>query len=79
MATQEEKDSATDLIYQLEALNPTPDATNVNTIGEMLLLSGVGRAAKAPHRKQLHDHNFEWRAVGRPLIANVEEVLSVCL
>jgi len=37
VATQEEKDSATDLIYQLEALNPTPDATNVQTIGEMLL------------------------------------------
>ncbi|CAM9362745.1 unnamed protein product [Scytosiphon promiscuus] len=33
VATQEEKDSAMDLIYQLEALNPTPDATNVNTIG----------------------------------------------
>lgn len=27
-----------DLIYQLEALNPTPDATNVNTIGELLEL-----------------------------------------
>lgn len=34
VATQEEKDSAMDLIYQLEALNPTPDATNVNTIGD---------------------------------------------
>eukprot|EP00903_Cladosiphon_okamuranus_P008675 g8314.t1 len=33
VATQEEKDSAMDLIFQLEALNPTPDATNVNTIG----------------------------------------------
>lgn len=33
VATQEEKDSAMDLIYQLEALNPTPDATNVNIIG----------------------------------------------
>lgn len=34
VATQEEKDAMTDLVYQLEALNPTPDATNVNTIGE---------------------------------------------
>lgn len=24
-----------DLIFQLESLNPTPDATNVNTIGEL--------------------------------------------
>ncbi|CAN0283733.1 unnamed protein product [Ectocarpus sp. 6 AP-2014] len=33
VATQEEKDAAMDLIFQLESLNPTPDATNVNTIG----------------------------------------------
>lgn len=33
VATQEEKDSAMDLLFQLEALNPTPDATNVNIIG----------------------------------------------
>lgn len=33
VATQEETDAAMDLVYQLEALNPTPDATNVNTIG----------------------------------------------
>ncbi|CAN0153756.1 unnamed protein product [Ascophyllum nodosum] len=33
VATQEEKDSAMDLVYHLEALNPTPDATNVNRIG----------------------------------------------
>lgn len=24
-----------DLIFQLESLNPTPDATNVNTVGEL--------------------------------------------
>ena len=37
-----------DLIFQLEALNPTPDATNVNTIGEVtssLLSCGHGRAS----------------------------------
>lgn len=38
VATQEEKDSAMDLIFQLEALNPTPDATNVNTIGDISLV-----------------------------------------
>ena len=40
-----------DLIYQLEALNPTPDATNVNIIGEHFLFryrtKGVERGGGA--------------------------------
>lgn len=36
-----------DLIYQLEALNPTPDATNVNTIGDSnLCLTALHRVRK---------------------------------
>lgn len=34
VATQEERDAVMDLVYQLEARNPTPDATNVKFIGE---------------------------------------------
>lgn len=34
LATQEESSAVMDLVYQLEARNPTPDATNVNAIGE---------------------------------------------
>lgn len=34
VATQEERDAVMDLVYQLEARNPMPDATNVNSVGK---------------------------------------------
>lgn len=42
MATQEEKDVVMDLVYQLEARNPNPDATNVNAVGERCVCDNRG-------------------------------------